>query len=141
MSSQVCDCGKVCRSGAGLAAHRRTCVTHHDAVKIGGGQLSLIPPDKSGVRNDTEQAAGRDIRTLEAEGQIPPAAEALVVAYQLLARELDRTEIEHDRYGKINTAAKLLAVRKELAPLGDQGTPADLDSFWSDVSAHAGNGP
>jgi hypothetical protein len=115
------------------------CVAHHDAVKVGVGQLSLIEPDSSLVRNDTELAAGRDIRRLEADGDIPPAASALVVAYQLLARELDRTEIEKDRYGKINTAAKLIAVRKELAPIGDEGTPADVDAFWADVSAHVGD--
>jgi hypothetical protein len=127
-----CECGRECKSAGGLASHQRTCIDHLDALRIGAHQLELLPP-AAGGRGPVEVAAARDLEQLR--DQISDGCQALEATYQLLARELDRAEVEGDRYGKINTARQLQAIRRDLAPVRAEIDAATVDDFFAAMSA------
>jgi len=69
MSLHECECGKVCRSAAGLASHQRSCRDHLDADLVGAQQLNLLPADDAG-RGHVEAAAVADLtKTWAARGE------------------------------------------------------------------------
>jgi uncharacterized membrane protein YcjF (UPF0283 family) len=82
-----------------------------------------------------ERAASADLRALRAEQLIPPGCAALEAAYRLMAREVDRAEREHDRYGKINTVRELVRVRQVLAGTDAVADAATLDELHADLAA------
>jgi hypothetical protein len=128
----VCECGRKAGNAGGLASHQRTCVVHLDAVRIGTHQLSLLPP-AAGGRGAVELAAAADL--VDLAGRITDACAALEATYQLLAREIDRAEAEGDRYGKINTARQLQAIRRDLAPVRAEIDATTVDEFFAAMSA------
>jgi hypothetical protein len=141
LSSHVCECGKVCGNAGGLASHRRACIEAIEADTLGRtGQLSMIPPPVHDHRGFVEAAAARDVAYLDETDNLEDGSEALQATYVLLGREIDRAEHEQDRYGKINAAAKLLTIRKDLAPVGPASNAASLDDFFAELSASVRDG-
>jgi hypothetical protein len=83
-----------------------------------------------------EKAASADLRMLNALELLPPGSGAIAQAYRLLAREIDRSEREHDRYGKINAAARLAQLRDRLGPATPFAPDDDLiDNLHAKLSA------
>jgi hypothetical protein len=134
----LCECGRECRSAGGLASHQRTCIAHLDAVRIGVHQLELLAP-AAGGRGAVEIAAARDLEQIR--DMVTDGCQALEAAYLLLARELDRSEAEGDRYGKINTTRQLQAISRDLAPVRAEIDAATVDDFFASMSAKIRDGP
>jgi hypothetical protein len=100
------------------------------------GQLPLgaaAPRRKGSAERDAEL----DLRSLRAAATIPPGMKAIETAYRLIAREVDRAELEQDRYGKLNAARELRALRERLGVI-QPVTGTDADGFWDEM---ADNGP
>ena len=85
-------------------------------------------------RGVVERAAGADLTALRREDVLPTGSEALQAAFRLLAREVDRADLEQDRYGKINATRELRNVRQALGSLDPTAGDAELDKLLASVS-------
>jgi hypothetical protein len=85
-------------------------------------------------RGTVERAAEADLRQLRQLEAMPAAATALAAAYRLAAREVDRAELERDRWGKAKSTATLRELWHDLTayvtpPEADDALTAKLDAF------------
>lgn len=97
------------------------------------GQLPLddaAPRTKGTV----ERAAEADLRELRRESTIPTGMTAVAAAFRLTAREIDRAEREQDRWGKLNAARELRALRERLGVVAPAAGGGEADAFWESMS-------
>jgi hypothetical protein len=99
------------------------------------GQLPLAADDApaAGKKGSVERAAERDLTSMRKGKQISEAVGALEAAYRLTAREVDRSEVEQDRYGKLNAVRELRALREKLGPMTAPTSSSEADEFWSNM--------
>ncbi|MCU1361270.1 MAG: hypothetical protein JWN99_2559 [Ilumatobacteraceae bacterium] len=105
-------------------------------AKRNAGQLPL---DAAVVRRkgSTERAAEKDLRTLRNMTTIGAGMAALEVTFRLTAREVDRAETEHDRWGKLKASSELRALRERIAPITPITQAAEADEYWRQIAAMA----
>lgn len=89
------------------------------------GQLPLEAAGRR-AKGITERAAEVDLRELRTTGALGVAIGALTTAYRLCAREVDRAELEQDRWGKLKATSELRAIRTQLGPTAAATTADDL---------------
>lgn len=88
-----------------------------------------------------ERAAELDLRELRKLETIPAGMGALEAAYRLTAREVDRAEREADRWGKLNAARELRALRERLGVVVPESTGGEADEFWGSMSTPVRDDP
>lgn len=84
----------------------------HLATADSAGQLELDIGQRA--LGPVEQGAANDLLLLAELGVIPSGSSALERTYRRLARQIDSATAESDRYGVINAARELRAMRSEL---------------------------
>lgn len=105
------------------------------------GQLTLEAGAGRRRKGGVERAAEADLRELRKAESIPPGMGALEAAYRLVAREVDRTEAEGDRWGKLNAARELRATRERLGIVAPDMTGSEADEFWGRMSTPVRDAP
>lgn len=86
-------------------------------------------------RGRAELDAMADLREMAKLGVLPAGTQAIRTAYRLVAREIDRAERAGDLYGKINAAARLAALRSQLAPIEQVATESVATDIHARLSA------
>lgn len=96
-----------------------------------------LPGTKARYRpGRVERAAVADITELDKAGRLPAGSAALADSYKLLAREVDRAELEEDRWGKAKVVSEMRAVWAMLVADG-QGDAETIDEFVASLPTAA----
>lgn len=101
-------------------------------------QLELDGTATAWKKKAVERAAESDLRELRSTHSLSQAVSALAVAYRLCAREVDRAELEEDRWGKMKATSELRALRERLGPVE---APAHEDDLLDSLRASLGDAP